>query len=234
MALFKDRRHAGQRLAQELAKRNGRNGTVVLALPRGGVPVGFEVAQTLHAPLDVFIVRKLGYPEHEELAMGAIASGGVQVLDEEIVERLHVSETTLRLVAARQLDELHRREEAYRGDMEAPQISGREAILVDDGLATAATMMAAVAGLKKLGPSRITVACPVAASHICESLEEEVDEVIRLSTPEPFSAVRAGYLDFTPITDDVVRRLLKYANSQIGVERILEPDERQYAACSNA
>jgi len=175
---FQDRFDAGTTLAAQLAQYAGRDDVVVLALPRGGVPVGFEVAKALQAPLDVFLVRKLGVPGHEELAMGAIASGGVQVLNEDVVAALDVPPERIVAVAAAEEQELERRLRAYRSGMPPPDVKGKIAILVDDGLATGSSMRAAVKALRRLGPERIAVAVPTAAAETCERLAREADEVV--------------------------------------------------------
>ena len=205
---FRDRSEAGQLLAERLIAYAGRPDILVLALPRGGVPVAYEVARALGAPLDIFVVRKLGIPGHEELAMGAIASGGVRVLNDDVVQALHIPERVIEAVAARELRELERRERAYRGDRPAPDVRDRTVILVDDGLATGSTMRAAVAALRRLGPARIVVAVPTAAPSTCEEFRREADECICQITPEPFHAVGLWYQDFSQTTDDEVRDLL--------------------------
>src|SRR5438128_1740318 len=174
--LFRDRTDAGRELADRLAAYADRPDVLVLALPRGGVPVGFEVAQALHAPLDVFLVRKLGLPGHEELAMGAIASGGVRVLNQDVLRTLHVPDALIEQAVAEERRELKRRERAYRGDRPAPQVRGRTVILVDDGLATGSTMRAAVAALRQQDPARVVVAVPVGAPETCAAFESEADE----------------------------------------------------------
>jgi putative phosphoribosyl transferase len=209
--VFRDRTEAGRRLAALLASWADRLDVIVLALPRGGVPVAFEVARTLHAPLDVFLVRKLGLPGHEELAMGAIASGGVRVLNDEVVEALHIPEETIDAVTATQQEELERREHAYRGDRPPLDVRDRTVILVDDGLATGSTMRAAVAALRRQQPARIVVAVPVGASETCAELQQEADELICAQTPEPFYAVGLWYENFSQTTDDEVRDLLEEA-----------------------
>ena len=181
---------------------------IVLGLPRGGVPVAAEVARGLKAPLDVFVVRKLGVPGREELAMGAIASGGVRVLNRAVVEGLEIGEDVVEAVAARELHELERREAAYRDDRPPPDVNGKVVIVVDDGLATGSTMRAAVAALRAQGPSRIVVAVPVGSSATCHDLEAEADEVVCARMPVNFLAVGQWYHDFTPTTDDQIRRLL--------------------------
>jgi putative phosphoribosyl transferase len=209
--LFRDRTEAGQVLADQLVRYAHRPDVVVLALPRGGVPVGYEVAQALHAPLDVFLVRKLGLPGQEELAMGAIASGGIRVLNEEVVRKLNVPEEIIDAVAAEEQQELSRREHDYRAGRPPPDVRGRTVILVDDGLATGSTMRAAVAALRQQGPARIVVAVPVGAPETCTQLRREADEVVCAETPEPFYAVGAWYEDFSQTTDEEVRDLLARA-----------------------
>jgi predicted phosphoribosyltransferase len=206
---FRDRADAGRCLAEKLAAYAGRPDVLVLALPRGGVPVAFEVAQALGVPLDVFVVRKLGVPGHEELAMGAIASGGAWVLNDEVVGPLRIPGDVIRAVAAREMQELVRRERLYRGDRPAPDVRGQTVILVDDGLATGSTMRAAVAALRRLGPDRIVVAVPTAAPSTCAELGTEADECVCSITPDPFYAVGVWYDDFSQTTDLEVRDLLK-------------------------
>jgi len=208
MSLFEDRRDAGRRLAATLSQYAHRPDVLVLALPRGGVPVAYEVARALDAPLDVFLVRKLGVPGHEELAMGAIATGGVRVLNEQVVEGLRISDQVIEVVAQRQQRELARRERLYRGDRSAPDVRGRTVILIDDGLATGATMRAAAAALQQQQPARLIIAVPVAASSTCDEFRDEVDEIICAVTPEPFLAVGLWYDDFSPTTDEEVCDLL--------------------------
>jgi len=215
MALFKDRRDAGKQLAQELSAYAGRSDVIVLALPRGGVPVAYEVARALNAPLDIFIVRKLGLPGHEELAIGAIASGGIRVLNHDIVQGLKIPQTMIDTVTRQELHELERRERAYRGDRPPPDIRGRTVILIDDGLATGASMRAAVAALRAQNPARIVVAVPTAAPETCAAFESEVDEVICAMTPEPFYGVGRWYEDFSQTTDEEVRALLEQAARQL-------------------
>jgi len=208
---FRNRAEAGRRLAEKLASYANRPDVLVLALPRGGVPVGFEVADALGAPLDVFLVRKLGVPGYEELAMGAVASGGRRVLNDEIVRGLGISDTEIDAAVARELQELARRERLYRGDRPPPDVSGRTVVLVDDGLATGATMRAAVQALRQQQPARIVVAVPTASPDTCEALRAEADEVICTMTPEPFFAVGHWYDDFAQTTDDEVHDLLARA-----------------------
>jgi predicted phosphoribosyltransferase len=205
--LFRDRREAGRVVGERLAALAGRPDVVVLGLPRGGVPVAWEVARRLGAPLDVFVVRKLGFPGHEELAMGAIASGGVRVLNPEVMAYGVSREDIDRVTAVEEL-ELERRERLFRGDRRAIPVAGRTVILVDDGLATGSTMRAAVRALRRKDARRIVVAVPVAAASTCAEMEEEADEVVCAATPEPFRAVGLWYDDFTQTTDDEVRELL--------------------------
>ncbi|HZO14890.1 MAG TPA: phosphoribosyltransferase, partial [Polyangiaceae bacterium] len=209
MSVYEDRRHAGRVLASVLAPYAGRDDLVVLALPRGGVPVAYEVAKRLGAPLDVFVVRKLGLPGHEELAMGAVASGGVRVLHDEVVQGLGVPEDIIDAVAAAESREVARRERAYRGHREPFHVTGKTVILVDDGLATGSTMRAAVRGLRQQNPARIVVAVPIASAITCQELGEEVDDIVCAATPEPFYAVGLWYRDFTQTGDEEVRELLE-------------------------
>jgi len=215
MGLFKDRRDAGRKLAQELSAYAGRSDVNVLALPRGGVPVAYEVALALGAPLDIFIVRKLGLPGHEELAIGAIASGGVRVLNNDIVQALNIPQRVIDAIAQGELKELERRERAYRGDRPAPEVRGRTVILIDDGLATGASMRAAVAGMRAQNPARIVVAVPTAAPETCEKIQPQVDEIVCVMTPQPFYGVGRWYEDFSQTTDEEVGMLLEEANRQL-------------------
>jgi erythromycin esterase-like protein/predicted phosphoribosyltransferase len=205
---FRNRNEAGRLLANKLTAYANRPDVLVLALPRGGVLVAYEVARALGAPLDVFVVRKLGVPGHEELAMGAIATGGVRVLNDQIVQRLRIPEYIVDAVAAREQPELRRRERLYRGGRPPPQVRGRTVILVDDGLATGATMRAAIMALRQLQPARIVVAIPTGSPETCEELKAEVDEVVCAITPDPFLAVGHWYEDFSQTTDEEVRDLL--------------------------
>jgi putative phosphoribosyl transferase len=211
---YRDRREAGRILADRLGGLAGNPDVVVLALPRGGVPVGYEVARRLGAPLDVFLVRKLGVPGHPELAFGAIATGGVRMLNRDVVDGLRITREVVEAVAAEEAEELARREQAYRGGRPPPDIGGKTAILVDDGLATGASMRAAVAAVRRLGPARIVVAVPVAASATVEEFGRIVDEVVCTRTPEPFHAVGLWYEDFSQTSDDEVRELLRLATDE--------------------
>jgi putative phosphoribosyl transferase len=215
MIPFQDRRDAGKKLARKLLQYANRSEVIVLALPRGGVPVAYEVALALNVQLDIFLVRKLGLPEHEELAIGAIASGGIRVLNEDIIRALNIPEEMINRVAQGELQELQRREHLYRGNRPAPRVHDRIVILIDDGLATGASMHAAVAGLRARNPKRIVVAVPTAAPETCEAFENEVDEIICASTPEPFLGVGRWYEDFSQTTDEEVRMLLEDVQRQL-------------------
>ena len=215
---YANRTEAGRRLAAQLQQYAGRADVIVLALPRGGVPVAFEVAQALRAPLDVFIVRKLGLPAHPELAIGAIASGGVRVVDQAALERFGVTEEELAAVAANEERELDRREREYRAGTHAPEVAGKTVILIDDGLATGATMAAAAAALKAQEPARLVVAVPVAAAETCAALRPMVDEIVCVATPEPFLAVGLWYEDFSQTTDEEVHVLLARSGRSAAVE----------------
>ncbi len=218
MALFIDRKDAGQKLAKKLLQYANRPDVIVLALPRGGVPVGYQVAQALNAPLDVFIVRKLGVPGQEELAMGAIASGGVRILNQDIVQALGIPSSVIDQVAAREWQELRRREELYREGRPAPELAGRTVILVDDGVATGATMRAAIKAVRRQNPAKVIVAVPVSALETYYDLAREADEVVALATPEPFFGVGLWYERFDQTSDEEVRRLLRSA-AQAQAER---------------
>ena len=210
---FRDRAAAGQQLAQALDEYTGRHDVVILALPRGGVPVGYEIARRLRVPLDVLLVRKLGVPWHPELAMGAVASGGVQVLNDEVVRAYSIPAHAINTVVAREREELDRRAREYRGGRPLPALEGRTVILVDDGLATGSTMRAAVAAVRLQNAASVIVAVPVAAIQTCEDLGREVDRIVCLRTPEMFSAVGAWYDDFAQTSDEDVRALLAAAAS---------------------
>jgi predicted phosphoribosyltransferase len=211
MPFLRDRRQAGRRLAQKLGDYAGRSDVIVLGLPRGGMPVALEVARALAAPLDVFVVRKLGVPGHRELAMGAIASGGVRVLNDEVVRLLGIPPERLDAVVAEERRELERREVLYRGNRAPLDLQGRTVILVDDGLATGSTMRAAVAAARRLHPQRVVVAVPVGSRSACEVLAAEADQVICLSMPEPFGSVGQWYEIFGQTSDEEVRELLAEA-----------------------
>lgn len=215
---FNDRSDAGRQLA--LIARDfleqwavTRDSVLVLALPRGGIPVGFEIAQALGVPLDVFVVRKLGTPGHEELAMGAIASGGARVINKEVIQAFGISPAQIEQTTAREGQELKRREELYRGHRSPPEVRGKTILLVDDGLATGYTMRAAIAALKQERPKHVIVAVPVAARSTCEQLEKEADAAVCLYTPFDFMAVGQWYQNFTQTSDEEVRRLLSQANA---------------------
>jgi putative phosphoribosyl transferase len=207
--IFRDRTDAGRQLADELLHYGGRDDVTVLALPRGGVPVAAEVASRLALPLDVFVVRKLGVPGHEELAMGAIASGGVRVLNHDVIISLSMPSDVIEAVTAIEREELERREHSYRGNRPPLDLRGRTVILIDDGLATGASMRAAVAALRQKGAGRIVVAVPVGAPSTCRELAGEADESICLITPESFVGVGQYYDDFSQTNDEEVRELLE-------------------------
>ena len=209
--LFKNRRFAGQVLAKELTAYANNPDVLVLGLPRGGVPVAFEVAKMLNAPLDVLVVRKLGVPDQEELAMGAIASGGVRIVNKDIISLVKISDEVIARVSAQEERELERRERLYRGNRPLKDLQGRTVILVDDGLATGATMWAAVVTVRKHQPAQIAIAVPVAAPETCQELETEVDEIVCISTPSPFRSVGLWYESFPQTTDEEVRDLLAKA-----------------------
>lgn len=213
--IFKDRTEAGQFLAEKLIKYANRPDVIVLALPRGGVPVAYEVASRLKAPLDVFVVRKLGVPGHEELAMGAIASGGVRVLNPDVLSYIRIHEAIIDQVTECELSELQRREQLYRGTRRPLDLKGRTVIVVDDGLATGSTMRAAVKALRQKHPKKIVVAVPVGARETCDSFQNEVDTMaVCAITPEPFHSVGLWYRDFSQTTDEEVRDLLARVNQK--------------------
>ena len=212
---FSNRAEAGRQLAEKLDKYAGRKDVIVLGLPRGGVPVAYEVAKRLRAPLDVFIVRKLGVPGFEELAAGAIASGGVRVLNEEVMRAIPYAEEAIEAVTVRETAELERREQIYREGRPSPELRDRVVILVDDGLATGATMRAAVKALRQRGAAKIVVAVPVGPPDTCREIEQEADETICLSTPPFFQAVGQYYEDFSQTSDEDVRELLSQAAQDI-------------------
>lgn len=208
---FLDRAEAGRELAARLGAYKDRRDVIVLALPRGGVPVGYEVARTLDLPLDVFVVRKLGVPANEELAMGALASGGVRILDDHVLRIYHVTPADVERVTGWEQAELERREQLYRGDRSFPDLTGKTVILVDDGLATGSTMRAGIAALRQEHPSRIIVAVPVAAKETCDAVRELADDVVCARMPEPFYAVGMWYDDFSQTTDEEVHDLIERA-----------------------
>ena len=206
--IYRDRIDAGKQLAARLSNYANRDDVLVLALPRGGVPVAYEVAKVLHAPLDIFLVRKLGVPGHEELAMGAIATGGVRVINADVVDYLRIPARVVDAVVDTELRELERRERLYRGTRAEPDVSGKTVILVDDGLATGSTMRAAVEALRQQNPARIVVAVPVSAPETCDEYRMGVDEIICVQTPKPFMGVGMWYRDFSQTTDEEVREIL--------------------------
>lgn len=212
--IYRDRSDAGKKLANKLSHFKDRDDVIVLALPRGGVPVAYEVAQALHAPLDIFLVRKLGVPGHEELAMGAIATGGVRVLNEDVVDYLKIPRSVIDAVAAKEMRELKRRELKYRGNRPEPDVTEKTVILVDDGLATGSTIRAAAEAMRQQAPARIVVAVPVSAPQTCDEYRIGVDEIICLATPEPFLGVGQWYLDFSQTTDEEVHDLLERARGE--------------------
>lgn len=214
-AILHNRIEAGQLLAYKLKAYSNRQDVLVLALPRGGVPVAFEIATALHFPLDVCLVRKLGVPGHKELAMGAIATGNVRVINHDVIDWLHIDEAIIERVAQQEQQELERRDRAYRGNKTPPTIKERTIILVDDGIATGSTLQAAIAALKQQQPKEIIVAVPVAAPSICQAIREEVDELICLRQPEPLHSISLWYEDFAQTTDEEVRRLLTKAEREL-------------------
>lgn len=216
--IFRNRVDAGRELAQRLHAFAGRNDVIVLALPRGGVPIGYEVAHALYVPLDVFIVRKLGVPGHAEFAMGAIASGGVTVVNEEVVRMLGIGRDEFEAAACREGQELQRREQLYREGRPVPDVQSKTVILVDDGLATGSTMKAAVQALRRMGPAHIVVAVPVGAADTCAAMANEADEAICAREPEPFYGVGLWYQDFTPTSDEEVKELLARADRDLHLQ----------------
>ncbi len=213
---FRDRADAGRYLGEALSEYARRDDVVVLALPRGGVPVGFEVARALEAPLDVFVVRKLGVPGHEELAFGAVASGGARILNRDVIRHIGLSSDVIDAVSERERAELARRERLYRGDRPDRRLAGKTVIVVDDGLATGASMRAAIAAVRAQSPARIVVAVPTAALDTCAALSAEVDELVSPLRPANFYAVSLWYDSFEQVSDDVVRRLLEKAKGELG------------------
>ena len=211
--MFQDRREAGQALAKELSDYADREDVVVLGLPRGGVPVAFEVSEALDVPLDVFVVRKLGLPRNPELAMGAIASGDVRVMNDEVLRRSSVSDEEIEGVVEEERDKLEEREKIYRGARPRIDLEGKTVLLVDDGLATGATMRAAVNALRKHDPAKVVVAVPTAPPETCSEFEDRVDEILCLETPRSFMGVGGSYRDFSQTTNEEVRDLLERANA---------------------
>ncbi len=226
--IFKDRYEAGEKLAEALSNYFGRSDLVVLALPRGGVPVGFQLAKALHAPLDVYLVRKLGVPGHEELAMGAIASNDVMVLNEGVINAYGISERQLQEVAERERKEIVRRAFLYRGDRPQLDLANKTVILVDDGFATGASMRAAATAVWQLQPAYILVAVPTAPPETCESFEPIVDEVVCLITPTPFAAVGYWYEDFSQTTDEEVRELLDRARNGFQQHELARRENKEH------
>jgi putative phosphoribosyl transferase len=214
VSMFKDRADAGRLLAMRLKEYANQPDLLVLGLPRGGVPVAFEVARELKAPLDIFLVRKLGVPGHEELAMGAIASGNIRILNDMVVNGLNINNETVNWVAEQELKELQRRERQYRGDNPGPDVKSRTVILVDDGLATGSTMRAAALALRQQQPARIIVAVPVAESETCDAFRDLVDEVVCAVTPPELHAVGLWYEDFSQTSDDEVCELLERSRKE--------------------
>lgn len=210
--MFRDRKEAGHLLARKLAKYATRKDVLILALPRGGVPVGFEVATALNVPLEILVVRKLGVPGQEELAMGAIATGGIRVLNQEVISQCGISDHEIKAVSAREQSELRRRERAYRGDAAPPKISGHTIILIDDGIATGSTMRAAIAALRQQCPSKLIIAVPTAPLSSCEELRTIADEVVAVMVPEHFYAVGLWYATFSQTSDEEVRQLFELSS----------------------
>ena len=224
---FANRTEAGRLLAEKLEKYANRNDVIVFGLPRGGVPVAYEVAKRLHVPLDVFIVRKLGVPGFEELAAGAIASGSVRVLNEDVMRAIPYGDAAIEAVTAKETVELQRREQIYREGRPAPDLRGNVVMLVDDGLATGATMRAAVKALRQSGAAKIVVAVPVGPPDTCREIAQEADETICLSTPEFFQAVGQYYQDFSQTSDDDVRKLLTIAAQEISLDKSTTNNDRR-------
>lgn len=216
---FRDRREAGKLLATKLSTFANQHDVLVLALPRGGVPVAFEIAKALHAPLDVLVVRKLGVPGQEELAMGAIAAGGVRILNNDVLQFMNIPDELIDKISSYEQHELERRERLFRGDRPPYTIPGYTVILVDDGIATGATMHSAVAALRQLEPARIVIAVPTAAPSTCDEFANEVDEIVCLIRPEPFIAVGYWYRQFSQTSDEEVRDLLEQANRGFPIEQ---------------
>lgn len=212
--IFRDREEAGQKLASRLSKYENRDDVIVLGVPRGGIPVAFEVATALHLPLDIFVLRKLGVPGHEELAFGAVGSGGVRVLNPRVVQQLGISQLDIASVTSAEREELERRERLYRGSRPRLDVQGRTVILVDDGIATGASLMAATHALRKMKPAAIVLATPIAPRATCDHLRREVDELVCMEMPEPFYGVGQFYGDFSQVSDEDVIQLLERASGQ--------------------
>jgi predicted phosphoribosyltransferase len=229
LPFFRDRADAGRHLARRLVPFAGVPDTVVLGLPRGGAPVAFEIAKALRVPLDAYVVRKLGVPGHEELAMGAIASGGVRVVNPDVIELLGIEPEVIEGVAARETQELERREQMYRDARGPLDMRGRTAIVVDDGLATGSTMRAAIRALQRSGAKHIVVAVPVAARSTADDIATEADELLCAVVPEPFHAVSLWYEDFEPVSDDEVRALLDRARREIGAPEAAREEQARHA-----
>jgi len=222
--IFADRTEAGRSLAWRLAKYVGRDNVIVLGVPRGGVPVAFEVAKALHAPLDVFLLRKLGVPGHEELAFGAIASGGVRVLDQQTVRTLGISDSDIEKTTARERKELQRRELLYRGSRPPCSSEGKIVILVDDGIATGASVLAGIRALRQMHPAKLVVAVPVAPRATCKRVADEVDELVCVATPDPFFAVGRFYDDFSQVGDEQVVELLARNHDSVALAQQRLPE----------
>jgi putative phosphoribosyl transferase len=225
--IFKDRAEAGRTLARLLLKYADRPDVIVLALPRGGVPVGFEISRALNAPLDIFVVRKLGVPGHEELAMGAVATGGILYLNHDVIQALHIDSTAISVVSAIEEEEIKRRERVYRGDLSPLHVQGKTIILVDDGLATGSTMRAAIAALRQRKPERIVVAVPAGALDVCKEIGQEADEAVCAAMPESFHAVSQWYAEFKQTTDEEVRDLLSRSSQSASVSIAVNGDTIQ-------
>lgn len=222
--IFRNREEAGQRLASRLSKYRNRDDVIVLGVPRGGIPVAFEVATALHLPLDIFVLRKLGVPGHEELAFGAVGSGGVRVLNSRVVQELGISQLDIASVTGAEREELERRERLYRGNCPPLDVQGRTVILVDDGIATGASLMAATHALRKMKPAAIVLATPIAPRTTCDRLRREVDEVVCVEMPEPFYGVGQFYDDFSQVSDKEVKQLLERASGQWAGQHQAEGD----------
>jgi predicted phosphoribosyltransferase len=212
---FRNRYEAGEFLAEQLTTYANKPNVIVFALPRGGVPVGAQVARRLNAPLDVFVVRKLGAPGHPELAMGAIATGGVRVFNGDVINSLRIPDEVIEAVTAEEFEELQRRERSYRDDLPPPEVEGKIVIIVDDGIATGSTMVAAVAALRQLGAGRVVVAAPTIARSTYDYLQKNADDVVAVIVPEEFYGVGQWYEDFSQTTDEEVHQLLAQANHRL-------------------